>query len=411
MDTRRRFLQASAAAAVVSKTVLGANDRIQMGIIGTGGRGMQVQASFAKHQDCAFIAACDVAKDRLDQAVQKIGGKVDAYGDYRRILDRKDIDAVLITTPDHWHAPMMTAACDVGKDVYVEKPVSNTLEGSQQMLAAAQKTRRIVQVGCQQRSWPHFQEAAKMLGMIGQVTHIVLRFPASYTSVQQPPQDPPAGLDWAGWLGPAPKKPYSPGRQRGWRAFYDYGGGILTDWGVHLTDVAHWYMNSDTKGPLETFTSAQWIRVQPPDVEQLPDSLSVVWKYDRFVMSFDNAPSDFSAYGNYYHGTNGVLMVNRMGYYVRPTAGLSLPGRAAAKPPFEAKEYSNPEGISEDPNSAFASATVLHARNFLDCVKSRQKPACDMETGFYSTLPCLVALMSIRQARALAWDGKSVRPL
>src|SRR5208283_5459503 len=147
MESRRSFLRTTAAAAVVSQTARGANDRIQMGIIGTGERGMQDFHAFSYHEDCVFIAACDVNKLKLEPALQVMGGKVDAYGDYRRILERKDIDAVLITTPDHWHSPMMVEACAAGKDVYVEKPISNTLPAAQKMLDAAQKYKQVVQMG------------------------------------------------------------------------------------------------------------------------------------------------------------------------------------------------------------------------------------------------------------------------
>ena len=169
MENRRRFLQASAGAAVVSNTVLGANDRIQMGLIGCGNRGNQVYGSFANHSDVVFIAGCDVNKTRLESTAEKIGGKVDTYADYRRVLERKDIDAVLIATPDHWHSPIHVAACEAGKDIYVEKPVSHTIEAAQKMVEATREHNRVVQVGCQQRSWPHFQECAKLVqnGYVG----------------------------------------------------------------------------------------------------------------------------------------------------------------------------------------------------------------------------------------------------
>src|SRR5512145_2724460 len=139
MENRREFLKATAAAAVVSQRVLGANDRIRMGVIGTGSRGTIVNALFRKHADCEFVAACDVRETRLNTLIKQIQGKVDAYGDYRRILERKDVDAVLVTTPDHWHSPITVEACAAGKDVYVEKPISNTITAAQKMVEAARK--------------------------------------------------------------------------------------------------------------------------------------------------------------------------------------------------------------------------------------------------------------------------------
>src|SRR6516165_6392178 len=178
-ESRRSFLKASAATLAASASVLGANDRVQMAVIGTGTRGTQVHGAFLKHKDAAFTAACDVARDRLDQFLKvNPDEKMDAYGDYRRVLERKDIDAVLITTPDHWHSPIMVAAVEAGKDVYVEKPVSNTIAAALKMVEAARTHKQVVQVGLQQRSWDHFQECAKIIqdGYIGKVTHCVMNF-------------------------------------------------------------------------------------------------------------------------------------------------------------------------------------------------------------------------------------------
>jgi predicted dehydrogenase len=400
-----------------------------MAVIGTGTRGLQVWGGFSQHSDCVFLAACDVDKTRLDAAVQKMGGKLDAYGDYRRILERKDVDAVLIATPDHWHSPMMVEACAAGKDVYVEKPVSNTLPAAQRMVEAARKSKSIVQVGLQQRSWPHFQECVKMIqdGLLGNVTHAVLIYPGGYTRAQQPPEPPPPTLDWEMWQGPAPRRPYSPSR-RGWRAFYAYGGGLVTDWGVHLTDIAHMALGCDATGPSLTNASAQYVNV-PRDEEQVPDAFVCSWQYEKFVMSFTNINppgGDFPASGNYFYGQRGVVLLNRTGYRITPApsrggagrgpggAAAAQPGRAPggfggppAGPPIEAKEFrSTARGAA-----GADEGTVLHTRNFLDCVKSRRKPNCDMETGFYSTLPCLIALLAIQQRRSFLWDGKSARPV
>ena len=414
METRRKFLQTSTAAAVVSQTVRGANDRVQMGVIGTGSRGMQVWGGFSQHADVAFIAACDVDRARLDTAVPKMGGKVDSYGDYRRVLERKDIDAVLITTPDHWHSQIMVDACAAGKDVYVEKPVSNTIPAAQRMVEAAQKYKRVVQVGLQQRSWPHFRDCCKMIqdGLLGPVAHAILLYPGGYTRAVQPPEAPPATLDWEMWQGPAPRRPYSPSR-RGWRAFYSYGGGLVTDWGVHLTDIAHMALGCDTKGPSLTSASAQFVNVARDD-EQVPDAFICSWQYDKFVMSFTNnqIPAEgLPTSGNWFYGRRGTLLVNRSGYKIIPTPARGGMGRggAAAPPapaPLEAKEF-RPTGRGA---AGADEGTVLHTRNFLDCIKSRQKPNCDMEVGFYSTLPCLIALLAIQQGRSFAWDGKAARP-
>ncbi len=419
MESRRRFLQAAAGAAAVSGSALGANDRVQMAIIGTGARGNQVYGGFSRHTDQVFLAACDVAADRLDAFVTS-HGKMDTYTDYRRILDRKDIDAVLITTPDHQHAPMLIAALQAGKDAYIEKPISNAIEPARRMVDAVHKSGRVVQVGLQQRSWPHFQECAKLIqdGYIGTVRQSVVYYP-NYMRVPEldPPTAVPEGLDWEGWQGPAPRKPYAPSRQRTWRAYYDYGGGMITDWGVHLIDVEHWYLKADAKGPIMTTAASNYLSTSQPDREQTPDAFSIVWQYDNYIATFTNtsppAVDGLTGTGNYFYGDKGVLLVNRSGYRVLPGAGRGMgggrgrggPGGQPGPQPQNVPPPSPP--IEARRGEGGTDATPLHARNFLDCVKSRQKPVCDIDIGFHSSLPCVIALMAIRQGRPFTWDGQT----
>jgi len=439
MINRRDFLRAAVAAAAATEVrtifgaqgVAGASDRVRVGIIGCGNRGNQVAADWMKHKDSVFVAACDVAKDRLDQTAARIGqtqgSPVDTYEDYRRILDRKDVDAVLIATPDHWHSPMTIDAIGAGKDVYCEKPVSNTVEAAVRMLEAARTSNRVIQIGLQQRSWHHFQEAAKLFqeGYIGKsVNHCQMCPPGGGGGGggQQPPQtpqDPPAGFNWDMFQGPARRKPFLPGR-RNWRGWYDYGGGNLTDWGVHLTDVMHWYMRTDNKAPLLTSASAQYVRLAR-DPERVPDTYAVTWQFENFVATLSNAmvpgrDDPRENYGNYFFGERGVLLVNRIGYEVKPypvpTGGRGRgqnPNAAPPPPPLEPKAFKDPSGMSEIADSSFGSATHRHVRNFLDCVKSRRKPVCDMEIGFNSTLPCLLAIVSVKTGQTVAWDGKTAK--
>ncbi len=412
MGNRRTFLQASAAAAAASGPVLGANDTVRMGCIGCGTRGNMVAGFLRRHKDCVFLAACDVARTRLDQTVAKLGeggGKVDAYDDYRRMLDRKDIDAVLVATPDHWHGPMTVDACSAGKDVYVEKPVSNAIEPGQRMVEAARRHNRVVQVGLQQRQGQHFQEAAKLVqgGLLGKVSHVALQFPGSYTSPPEENTPPPPDLNWDMFQGPAERRAYKASRQRRWRAYYDYGGGLVTDWGVHLVDVAHWYMNADTRAPRLTSAAAQSVNVENPERDQVPDAFIVTWQYDNFVMSFTNAVAtnpDFPLHGSVFFGPRGSLLIHRSGYQVRPGTARRRPGGPEPPPPIEARMVRFKEDYQDDPD------TVAHARNFLDCVKSRQRPTTDIEIGFSSTLPCLLGLLAIRHGRSFAWDGKTAKP-
>lgn len=417
MTNRRDFLKTmamTAAAASASRSVLGQNDKVRMAVIGTGTRGQMVNRFFRSHADCEFVAACDVRKSRLDEAIKQIGGNVQGYSDYRRILDRKDIDAVLVTTPDHWHGPIVAQACAAGKDAYVEKPMTHTIEDAIMAVEAAKKYKRIVQLGVQQRSGAHFQECVKMIqdGYIGKVSHCVLMQPGSYGGVLQPTAPVPADLDWEMFQGSAPRKPFSPSYLR-WRGFYMYGGGLMTDWGVHLTDIALLAMKADGKTPTLTSASSQYVGF-PKDLEQFPDVFSCSWQYDDFLMTFTNVQSptlagEFPLNGNYFYGTRGMLHVNRSGYRVIPQPGRggfgARAGQPAPPPPIEAKSYKQDENYNDDPH------TKAHARNFLDCVKSRKSPVADITTvGFHVTLPCLLGRLSVKEGRAYKWDGQKAVP-
>jgi predicted dehydrogenase len=421
MENRRNFLRTSAAVIAASNTVLGANDRVQLGVIGTGSRGTSVAGIFVTNQDCAVVAACDVAKSRMEAAVAKLGGKAATYGDYRYVLDQKDVDAVLIATPDHWHSQIMVDACAAGKDVYVEKPASNTVPAAQRMLAAAQKYQRVVQVGLQQRSWPHFQECAKMIqdGVIGPVTHAEIHFGGGYYVRSEVPSTPPVDLNWEAWQGPAPEHAYSVARQRTWRSFYAYGGGLVTDWGVHLLDTARMCLGvNNTEAPLLSSASAQYVNVEDPDREQVPNAFVCSWQYKNFLISFTNTvPPDpdlavpgatpflgpDAEGGDYFFGSRGCLLLNRNGWRLTPSPqrGARPNAPQPAVQPLQPKKFDDPQ----------KRGPALHVRNFLDCVKSRQKTICDMETGFYSTLPLLLALLAIRQGRSFAWDGGEAKPV
>jgi predicted dehydrogenase len=420
MENRRDFIKKmalTAAVASTSRSVLGQNDKVRMAVIGTGTRGSMVNRFFRSHADCEFVAACDVRKSRLDTVMKEIGGKVQGYSDYRRILERKDIDAILVTTPDHWHGPIVAQACAAGKDCYVEKPMTHTIEDAVMAVEAAKKYKRIVQLGVQQRSGAHFQECAKMIqdGYIGKVSHCVLNQPGSYGGVMQPAAPVPEDLDWEMFQGSAPRHPFSPSYLR-WRAFYMYGGGLITDWGVHLTDIALLAMKADGKAPILTSASAQYVGF-PKDPEQFPDVFTATWQYDDFLMTFTNiqtptATGEFPLNGNYFYGTKGVLHVNRSGYRVIPQpARGGMPPRAGQPaappppPPIEGKVYRQDEAYNDDPH------TKAHARNFLDCVKSRKSPVADITTaGFNVTLPCLLGRLAVKEGKAYRWDGQKAVP-
>ena len=460
---RRDFLHLAVGAAALGSSTpmlaarpqqtgpIGANNRIRSALIGAGGRGNAVARDWQLNPDTVFVATCDVDKMRTDNSVTTLAGRqngatVDGYEDYRRILERKDVDAVLIGTPDHWHSPMVIEAISAGKDVYCEKPVSNTVDAAVRMRDAARKANRIIQIGTQQRSWVHFIEAAKLFqeGYIGTtVRHVVMHPPGGgggagappadqRTMAEMPPDDIPAGFNWELFQGPAPRKPFLAAR-RNWRGWYAYGGGGVTDWGVHLIDIMAWFMKLDGKAPNLTSASAQYVN-QVKDPERTPNTYAITWQFDNFIATMSNAvipgvehPEE--NYGNWFYGNSGVMLVNRLGYDIRPVgaggrrggrggpAGAPQGGgeRGAGRggngptPPapgqIEAKRVWDLNGRSEAAGTPFANATRDHIKNFLDCVRSRQKPVCDMEAGFAASLPALLANLSIQQERMVKWDG------
>ena len=439
MIDRREFIEATLATLAASRSwavsgaparngVQGANNRIRVAIIGTGSRGNGVMGSWLKHADSQFVAICDVARDRMDNTASKLasaGHKADTYEDYKKILDRKDVDAVLIATPDHWHSPMTIDACAAGKDVYCEKPVSNQIEPALRMLDAARQYQRVVQIGLQQRSWPHFQDAAKLVqeGGVGAVNHVVMAPPGDGGGrQQQPPQtptDPPPSLNWELFQGPAARKPFVQQRLN-WRGWYDYGGGSITDWGVHIVDVMNWYLKMDEKTPQVVHAATQYVRA-PRDPERVPDTYVVTMQYDNVVATLSNAalfgPNNEPWWGNYFFGDRALMLINREGYEVRARmapAGRGAGPAAAGAPPGPPP---SPQPLAQAVKVGFgagniskADSTELHIRNFLDCIRSRQKPSADIAIGFNSTLPTLMAIESIKAGgKAIKWDTAARR--
>ncbi len=300
--------------------------------------------SFKLYDNVRIAALCDVYKPNLEQAVTLAGGKVDTYGDYRRLLDRKDIDVAVIATPDHWHCPMVVEAYQAGKDIYVEKPLSNEIDPCLKAAAAARNHNRVVQVGLQQRSGVPFLEAHKILqsGILGKVRHVVLVNPGGAARpgganasrrggrrTQPGASAPPPDLDWEMFQGPAPRLPYSRQRQQNWRNYWEYGCGGLSDWGVHLLDIAHWYLGV-TEPSRNAAAVHGWFN-RPRD-ERVPDTIDVSWQYPNFVANYSSRPD---VIGTHLWGDDGVLFVNRYGYSVRPVSSNCR--SSGGKPPLEEK--------------------------------------------------------------------------
>ncbi len=390
---RREGFQAAAMTALGYSRVLGANDRIRVALVGCGNRGVNALLKEAlRMDDVQMVAACDVYQPNLDEALDNIkqaGGQADGYGDYRKVTERKDVDVVMIATPDHWHAPIVAASCEAGKDVYVEKPLANTIEDCQLAVSAAKKYNRLVQLGAQQRSMRIYREALAMIqdGQIGGVVRCTMVWGGDgSTRPREADQesDPPADLDWEMFQGPAPRRPYKRGRQRGWRGYWEYGSGVITDFGVHLLDVTHWFMGIDQ--PLSCYGAGYHTPSRPEEL--VPDVVTLTWKYENFMATYMGIPE---TWGNRFWGDQGWLHVNRQ------TIRLQRRGeRRSQTPPMQEIPSPEPGGGERE-----------HLRNLLDCTRSRQRPNLDVETGFRSTVPCLLAALSVRTGKAYCWDWPS----
>jgi predicted dehydrogenase len=390
----------------LASRILGANDRIRMGFIGVGEMGTADLKDHMRTGQIDVVAIADPYQPHLDAALALTNGQAKGFKDFRRVLDMKDIDAVTVAVPDHWHAIPMIMACQSGKDVYVEKPLSHTLEEGRKMCEAAAKYKRVVQVGTQQRSGTHFQEAVQLVrsGRIGKVTNIdtwiYWNQPAEWLG-NPPDCDPPSTLDWDLWLGPAPYHAYNPNRCiANFRWFWDYANGMLTDWGAHLIDVAHWAMGVDAPKTV-SFSGGKYAVETNTET---PDTFEALWEYPaspvsgkEFLVNFrcrftNGYTPDGRGAGTQFYGTDGTLMVDRGGYALYPKN--YRPGKT-------------PE--SEIIRGGTSDQHFPHVQNFLDCVRTRQKTHSDVETVHRVTSACLTAVIAGKLGRKLKWDAQAER--
>ncbi len=421
--TRREFTRAvvvtTASTALASSRVWGANERVRLGFIGLGNRGDQVLDAFLKQPDAEVTAICDLYQPYLDFAAQKIGTRPKQFKDYRRLLEHPELDAVVIATPDHWHALQTIQACQAGKDVYVEKPLSLCVAEGRRMVQAVRQHQRVCQVGINRRSTAFCREAADLVrsGALGKITvvrafHIQNEWPKG---IGNPPDEtPPSDLDWNAWLGPAPQVPYNKNRTfYRFRWFYDYSGGQVTNFGVHYLDFIHWALGQEA--PLAVTAMGGKFAVE--DNREVPDTLEVLWQYPGSTLvtfSQFNASAAPAAARNgeiEFRGTKGTLYLQNNGYEVvpevvtqnefsvrRPDNRASERGwRTGEKPMIEARKA---RGDAD---------TAPHARNFLDCVKSRQRCHCDIEIGHRSTTACLIGNIAHKTKSLLEWDAPTER--
>jgi predicted dehydrogenase len=421
--SRREFGKRAAVAgmgtALASARVAGASDRIRIGFIGLGNRGDQVLDGFLQHKDAEVVAICDLWQPYLDFAAHKIGGSPQQYPDHRKLLEHRGLDAVVICTPDHWHALQTIHACQAGKDVYVEKPLSLVVEEGRRMVQHARKHDRVTQVGIMRRSAPLCREAAEIIrsGGIGPVTfvrafHVQNEWPKG---IGNPPnENPPAGFDWEAWLGPAPKVPYNRNRAfYRFRWFYDSSGGQLTNFGVHYLDMIQWALGQDA--PLAV--TAMGGKFAVADNREIPDTLEVVWQYPNntlvtFTQINANGAGSTARPGQIeFRGTRGTLYLNWDGYEIVPE--LITQDEFPARSPLtraEERLYRKGSKATIQPKRVTGKdATALHARNFLDCVRSRQACNCDIEVGHRSTCATLIGNIAHKTRAYLEWDSKNER--
>jgi len=424
--TRRDFTKtlvlAGATTALGSSRVLGANDRVRLGFIGLGNRGDQVLDAFLVHPDSEVVAICDLSQPYLDFASKKIGTQPKQFKDYRRVLDLKGVDAVVIATPDHWHALQTIQACQAGKDVYVEKPLSLCVAEGRKMVEAVRRHNRVCQVGIHRRSVPICIEAAEFVrrGGLGKVTvarafHIQNEWPKG---IGNPPNtDPPPDFDWPAWLGPAPEVPYNLNRTfYRFRWFFDYSGGQVTNFGVHYLDFIHAALGHEA--PLAvTAMGGRFGGME--DNRQIPDTLEAVWQYPGGTLvtfsQFNNTAAPWSLPGCEVElrGTQGTLYLFGNGYEVVPDA--ITPNEFPARSPLtreQDNQYRAGASKQVDPKKVTGKSTAdtaPHARNFLDCVKSRARCHCDIETGHRSTSATLLANIALKSRALLEWDAQAER--
>lgn len=408
MISRRNFISHSAsaiAAGLIMPSILnessmfarsvGANDKINVGLIGCKGMGWSDLSDFLLHPDVDCVALCDIDKNILESRaadVKKLrGNQPTLYGDYRKLLDRKDIDAVIIGTPDHWHCLQMVDACAAGKDVYVEKPIANSIAECDAMVAAGKKYGRVIQVGQQQRSGNHWHEMKEYIdsGKLGKIARVNVWANFNYATILNPVPDKPvpAGIDFETWLGPAPQRTFNEKRFHGlWRMFWDYGGGLLTDWGVHLLDMALWGMN--VKGMPNRVLSSGGNFAYPDNYAETFDTLSVIYEYDDFIIQWSNIAGTETGpyrrnYGLEFKGTNGTLVANRESWEVYP-------------------EQNKVEAVKSLPNYQDHKD---HVTNFLDCMKSRNtETACPIDNGSLCAKYAHLGNISARVKSALIYD-------
>jgi predicted dehydrogenase len=419
--TRRDFVEtagiSAGGAALLGAPALAkagsANGKVLLGLIGAGSRGNQLLDSFLPIPEVEVVAVADVddhhAGETAERIAKKKGKAPQTARDYRSMLDRKDLDGVIIATPDHWHALPAIHAVLAGKDVYVEKPVAHNAADGKAMLQAARKTNKIMAVGTQQRSSSHFQKAIEIVqsGKLGKIFWVQTWNFENISPVgmgRYPDSEAPSHVDYERWLGPAPKRAFNPNRfHLLFRWFFDYAGGMMSDWGVHLNDIVLWALNS--KGPKSVYTTGGIFTTD--DERDTPDTMQVVYEFPECTLTYsmrkgNGLKLNGHDYGILFYGTDGSLLLDRGGFEVIPDKvvlpyGIKLVhgDRETRKIELKAETAKGVDGQD------------AHVRNFLDCLKSRALPTCDIEIAHRSTNTCHLGNISYKLGRKLEWDAET----
>jgi predicted dehydrogenase len=357
------------------------------------------------HQQCPgaqIVAVCDVHETHMDWAAQlAAGSQVARYRDYRKMLDDDNVDAVIVATNDHWHVLPTIHACQAGKDVYVEKPLGTTVAEGRAAVQAARKYGRVVQLGTQQRCWPHYVEAARVIrsGVLGEISEVkVWDYDYMHPGFGSPPDSqPPQELDWEFWLGPTPLVPYNENRYEHHYWWFDYGGGWQVDWGVHHYDVVHWFL--DVTAPKSVTAMGGRMCFEPTNV-QWPDTFSGICHYppgpiakQGFLLQYTfrgGCRREQRSHGKCFFGTEASLLIDRSGFTLQPERGKHVQERSV----------SNTYG-----GNVHIESLKAHASAFLNCIRTRERPVADVEIGHLSTNPGHLMNIAWKTGRAISWDA------
>ncbi|HYT76913.1 MAG TPA: Gfo/Idh/MocA family oxidoreductase [Vicinamibacterales bacterium] len=393
--TRRTFLTTASGlvlgAGLARAAGQGANDRIRIGVIGTGGRARGLMTLLKRLPGNDMVAICDVYEPRLLQAAEIAGPAAAKVADYRRILDDRQIDAVVIGTPDHWHKTITLEAVAAGKDVYVEKPVSHTIAEGAEMVKAIEASKQIVQTGTQQRSWDHFVLGKQIIdsGRLGQITFVQTYWYQHATAGNYAPVSLDK-LDWKRWLGPAPGQPFRPERFYQWRHFWDFGGGQLTDLMTHWIDVVHWYM--DVEAPLSAVATGHNYSIK---LWEAPDTVNANLEFPKNFMAayLGTYVSRVDDGGLEFRGERGTLKIDRARLAFYRDDAAYAPGTLTPEPDIYVRSSGD--------------GTLTHLQNWLDCVRSRKRPNAHIRVAHQAARTSHLANASLRAGHAVRWNPAS----